>query len=79
MLKHIIYSGIAKTKLKDFTGAIHDYSRAIELVPKYAEVYNNRGIAKLNLKDNEGACIDLRIALKLGYQSASDHLREVCN
>ena len=38
--------GVSKAKLKDFNGAISDYTKAINLNPKYAESYNNRGYAK---------------------------------
>ena len=44
-------SGYDKAKAKDYYGAIADYTKAIELNPKYTEAYNNRGITKDILKD----------------------------
>ena len=38
--------GSIKFDLQDFTGAIEEYTRAIEVDPKFVEAYNNRGLAK---------------------------------
>lgn len=43
--------GIAKKNLKDYKGAIKDYTKAIEIDPDYTTAYNNREIAKNNLND----------------------------
>ena len=48
----------AKDELKDYKGAIADYTKAIEIDPNYADAYNNRGIAKDELKDYKGAIAD---------------------
>ena len=47
--------GITKFELQDFRGAISDYSKAIEINPKFANAYINRANAKLELQDNRGA------------------------
>ena len=36
----------AKHKLQDFDGALLNYSKAIELYPKFSEAYYNRGLTK---------------------------------
>ena len=41
-----INRGIAKTELKDYEGAIQEYTKAIELNPQDAEAYFGRGNAK---------------------------------
>ena len=39
--------GVAKLNLRDYRGAVADYSRAIALEPENAAAYGNRGRAKL--------------------------------
>ena len=46
--------GFVKNGLKDYAGAIEDYTKAIELDPKSAVVYYNRGFVKNGLKDYAG-------------------------
>ena len=48
-------SGFKKGKSEDFTGAIVDYTKAIELNPKYGEAYYFRGVSKYFLDDYTGA------------------------
>jgi tetratricopeptide (TPR) repeat protein len=57
--------GNAKSKLKDYYGAITDYTKAIELKPDYANAYNNRGNSKKDLKDHYGAITDYTKAISL--------------
>ena len=48
----------SKCKLGDYQGAIDDYTKAIEILPKKpnkAYLYNYRASAKRKLGDNEGA------------------------
>jgi tetratricopeptide (TPR) repeat protein len=59
------YSAYKKTTLKDYYGAIADYTKAIELNPNKAQIYNNRGLAKDKLKDYNGAIADYSKAIEL--------------
>lgn len=52
-------------RLKDFSSALMDYGKAIELKPDYASAYHNRGIAYNRLKDYDAAVSDLETALSL--------------
>lgn len=52
-------NGLAKLRLGDNTGAIHDYNRAIEIDPKNANAYYLRGVAKSSLNENLGATQEL--------------------
>ena len=70
--------GITKGKLKDFSGAIADYSRAIKIDPNYATAYFNRGVSKFYLGDMIGACKDARKAQELG-DDASILIKKACN
>jgi len=60
-----VNSGIAKSKNGNLDGAIADYSRAIELDPKYAIAYFNRGNAKSNKGELEGAIADYSRAIDI--------------
>ena len=57
--------GYAKFESKDYSGAIADYTKAIELNPKYTFVYYNRGLAKNLLKDFRGAKVDFTKAIEI--------------
>jgi len=52
--------------LGDYRGEIEDYNKAMEINPKYADAYNNRGFAKGNLNDysweidSGNVCIKIR-------------------
>ena len=52
------YSGNTKYELKDYKGAIQDYTKAIELNPNHASAYYSRGNAKVQLQDYRGAMQD---------------------
>ena len=57
--------GQKKYQSKDYSGAISDYTKAIEIKPNYAPAYNNRGAAKYKLNDFYGAVSDYNKALKI--------------
>jgi tetratricopeptide (TPR) repeat protein len=56
--------GKYKYKLKDFSGAILDFNKVIELEPNFYAYYN-RALAKYELEDYKGAILDYDIAIKL--------------
>ena len=72
-------SGVSKVDLKDYYGAIADYSKAIELDPDDASAYYNRGIAKYYLDDINGACLDVRKSVNLGRTDSKDFIGQICN
>ena len=55
----------AKDELKDYYGAIEDYSKSLELNPDDVNAYNNRVNAKDDLKDYNGAINDFSKAIEL--------------
>ena len=65
MLMLITTEVFQKDDLKDYNGAIADYTKAIELNPNYANAYYNRGISKHNLKDYNGAISDYNKAIEI--------------
>ena len=72
-------SGYDKDNLKDYYGAIADYTKAIEINPNYAKAYSNRGISKENLGDLNGACVDWKKAAALGNKIAAEWVAKDCN
>jgi len=54
----------------DYSRAIVEYDKAINLNEKNALAYYNRGLAKVEIKDYEGSCLDFEISCNLGYIEA---------
>jgi len=72
-------SGLAKAKLGDYSGAIVDYTKAIEIDPNYADACVGRGAAKYLNGDETGGCADLRKAGELGGDpKVWDFIKEYC-
>ena len=58
--------GIAKLNLGDFSGAVEDFGKAIEINPQYSDAYNNRGFVRYEkLSDFIGAINDFDTAIGL--------------
>ena len=60
-----------KMKLKQYKEAIADYDKAIELNPKDAKAYYNRGNAKHQLKQYKEAIADYDKAIELNPKDAN--------
>ena len=60
--------GVAEKAKGNLEGAIADYTRAIELDPKYAAAYFHRGIAKQAKDDLKGAIGDINGAIESNDQ-----------
>ena len=58
----------------DHYGAISDYTKAIELDPKYADAYYNRGYSKDELQDYYGAISDYTKAIELDPKYADAYV-----
>ena len=69
-----IYNANVKLAEGDYTGAIQDYNKAIELNPEYANVYYGRGLAKKILGDFRGAIKDCTKAIELDPSDAYSYL-----
>ena len=57
--------------LNDYTGAIEDYTSAIEINPAFSEAYYYRGVNKEILEDPKGAMEDWEKAAVLGNEEAA--------
>ena len=68
-------SGKVKDSLKDFKGAISDYSKAIELNPDNVDHYTRRGDSKYDLGDYKGAISDYSKAIELDPDNVDHYNR----
>ncbi|HEX7414509.1 MAG TPA: tetratricopeptide repeat protein, partial [Bacteroidia bacterium] len=62
---YLIKGNVKRITKKDYKGAIEDYTKAIELNPKYANAYMVRGMCKDELKDYNGSIQDYNKAIEL--------------
>lgn len=63
--KYYTNSGIEKTNIKDFDGALNDLDKAIELKPDYALAYFSKGIVFHNLNQLQAAYENYTRAIEL--------------
>ena len=75
MHKPTTTEGNVKYDLKQHQEAIADYDTAIELNPKDAQTYNNRGVAKKMLKQYKEAIVDYDKAIELNPKYADSLLQ----
>ncbi len=60
--------GTKLAKEGNYTEAIENLNKAIQIEPNYAAAYNNRGIVKMQLKQYEEAIADFTQAIKINNQ-----------
>ena len=70
--KDYIDQGDIKYNNEDYTGALIDYNKAIEISPNHAEAYNNRGNLEEGMGNYSGAIEDYNkaIAINPSYADA---------
>ncbi len=72
-------SGIDCASKQDFNGAITNFTKAIELNPADAKLYNYRGICRFNLRDFTNAMTDFNQAVQLSPNFANAYyMRGMC-
>ena len=59
----------------NYQGAIDDYTKAIEINPKYDLAYSNRGVARVKLGDTQGAIADYNKAIEINPQDAAHYYK----
>jgi tetratricopeptide (TPR) repeat protein len=74
----VIEPGTDLKMLKDYSGAIDDYNKAIKINPAYGEAYYRRGLAYVQLNNKDYGCPDLKKAEELGDNRASELLKKYC-
>ncbi len=63
-----LYRGAIRTRTDDMEGALHDYTKAIEIDPEFARAYFGRGIVKQLTGNNQGAVDDFTQAIEKGFK-----------
>ena len=63
--KEYIAAGEASDSVKDYNGAIYNYTKAIDIDPNKAAPYAKRSVSKYALKDFQGAINDINIVTQL--------------
>jgi len=66
--------GLVKVSKGDLTGAVADFSRAIELNPQYRDAYVNRAIAFTKMREYEKSIADRRRAIELEPKNPDNFL-----
>ncbi len=61
-------------RLKRYPSAVRDYSRAVDLLPDFAEAYSNRGLVFAKMKSYDQAIEDFNMAISLDQSNARDYV-----
>ena len=67
-----------KSVLENFSTALNDLNKAIELKPDEASYYKLRANVKYQLEDDEGACQDWNKAKSMGDKSVDYYIKQYC-
>ena len=73
--KKYFAAGVSKYQSGDNQGALADYNRAIQLNPRYALAYVNRGVIRSALRDSRGASADFDRAIEIDPNYAQAYNR----
>ena len=71
-------SGNLKFDKKDYSGAIKDYTKALE-ISNDPVLFYSRGIAKLMSGDKKGGCIDLKKGSNVLTKEEKQEIKNLCN
>ncbi|HTH57850.1 MAG TPA: tetratricopeptide repeat protein [Cyclobacteriaceae bacterium] len=69
--------GRARYKVADYPGTIEDFTKLIN-DENFGEAYYWRGMAKIGLQQIESGCLDLSMAIDLGFEKARVAKKEKC-
>ena len=62
---------------KNYSGAIADFDKAVEINPRFANAYYYRGISKYYCGDHSGAVIDCKKAIEIDPAYAEDYNKSI--
>ena len=61
------YRAFGNGAIKNYNGAISDFTKAIEIYPEYTSAIMWRGLIKREIGDIKGACSDAKKTVSLGF------------
>ena len=70
-------SGNSKLEKKDYSGAIDDFTKALE-ISNDPIIFYNRGIARLYSGDKKGGCSDLKKSLNILSKEEKKEIKNLC-
>ena len=70
--------GIDNFDKGNYSEAITDFTKAIEINPDYSLAYFNRGLAYAEIDNFSQACSDWQKAYQLGYKDALELINKYC-
>jgi hypothetical protein len=59
--------------------SVGDFSKAIEINPKYTQAYYSKGISRIAIGQKDSGCLDLSKAGELGSEKAYEVIKKNCN
>jgi Tfp pilus assembly protein PilF len=77
--KAFLNIGLCRYMQGDQEGALANFTKSIEINPRYSNPYISRGALLIELGDYFSGCKDLRIAVKLGDRDATEILHDIEN
>lgn len=75
---HFIMGNI-KFKQEDLPGSIDEYSKSIDLKPKYAKAWYNRGVSKYFANLKQDAAKDVVYAQQFGFTDIDPQIKKYCD
>jgi len=72
------YRGDSRSKIRDYTSAIEDYTMVLEFNKNSSKAYYSRGLAKIFSGQRAAGCLDLSKAGELGMKEAYDTIKQFC-
>jgi tetratricopeptide (TPR) repeat protein len=69
---------LSKIEIKDYEGAIEDFTEAIKIAPEFAVAFSNRGVVKITVGNKDDGCADLKNAISLGNLLANELILKFC-
>ncbi len=75
----LLNSAQTKLEIRDYNGAVRDFTKVLELDAQNAQAFFGRGAAEFAQGNQIDACKDWHKALALGHKEAADMIKDACH